>query len=149
MTIDGKRAMQLAWATWPRLELAMTIPDDAEVVLQYHDPRINEVVSTTANMTWGEVEELREVKRWCDAFSAGDPSRAVHRLATEYIDQRDEVERLERMNDKLQAACRFAKEHLNDNGLSSAPSVADVLDAALAEPETGGGSAISPPGVEP
>ena len=46
-----------------------------------------------------------------------------------------EVERLERVNDKLRGACRFAREHLNDNGLSSAPSVADVLDAALATDE--------------
>ena len=37
--INGKRAMQLAFATWLRLEVAMTIPDDAEVVLQYHDWR--------------------------------------------------------------------------------------------------------------
>ena len=137
MTIDGKRAMQLAFATWSRLELAMTIPDDAEVVLQYHDPRINEVVSTTANMTWGEVEELREVKRWRDVFSAGDPSRAIQKLAGEYIDQRDEVKRLQRINDKLLAACKLAL----DDGMTqhyTPTALLSKLAAAIAEAEKKG-----------
>jgi len=78
-----------------------TVPDNAEVVLQYHDPRINEVVSTTANMTWGEVK------------------------------------RLQRINDKLLAACKLAlydgmTQHYTPTALLS------KLAAAIAETEKGG-----------